>query len=802
MDPDPAGGAAGSDQEDLTPAQRRERRKIRNRVSARLHRERQKEHMDRLETLLKEKDAALAAQKDGAATAERELRRQLEELREHNDALRRRVSELEAEHSAFDAAVSEMDGITVPVAGDGPDAAAVGDVADLLQHVKVFRSPAYGAVAAPAATARSAASSDGYGTTTTAASGTDDSGDSSGDSDQEQGDTEDADVIIAAVPGGPAGLAPAAPLSSPLEPLSRRGPIARQRSLGAADTEFFAQLDDIELADLSGLGEEGIMDIDAELEAVAALDGSSSVALPLPLPSPVDGGHSGGGGGDGGGRGRRGAGGVALFGLMSVFTIFGSGPFAPAVAPIWSRFGHLAGAGSAAVDHNSSGPDGVGRVLVAAPPPGAEQHAVSLPLHNNGSAALWASREMWGSDADVRRRHGGGGGGRRGDSIGGSVGGGREWVLSPLESEPRRWRNMGGGSGAGSPWRYREAAQLFGPDAWLLGEAGRVDCNVSHHILPKGGGAARLRGMVQPPPGQERRHRRAATAAAGSAAVGAVKPWRPLHHQAVVGEVGGGGAGAAVGRDLIAKEVDVYRPPGGCGGCAGGNQRALAAAAAAAAAAGGASCDKDGWVRGTTLPEKGSAGTLGTSYMFCPQAYGVMSPGLVPAPAKATYRRGGGGGGSGAGGSGSSGRAADAAVETVRSEAAVARVITTTAAVGGRDRGDSDDGVSSGSDVVSHALVAAMPPPLHHGTGHGDAPGSGGAQGEYLLLLVPSGAVDWGERSGDMRHAFNATASNENADTDGSGGGSGGNGGGSTGWLEIGCQVLNARLVRDVHFSV
>lgn len=62
-------------------------------------------------------------------------------------------------------------------------------------------------------------------------------------------------------------------------------------------------------------------------------------------------------------------------------------------------------------------------------------------------------------------------------------------------------------------------------------------------------------------------------------------------------------------------------------------------------------------------------------------------------------------------------------------------------------------------------------------------------------MLVPSSALDWGSSSLAVRAALNASSTPE----PGSSGGVGEEDGGA--WVEIDCQILNARVVQDVSFS-
>ena len=79
-------------------------------------------------------------------------------------------------------------------------------------------------------------------------------------------------------------------------------------------------------------------------------------------------------------------------------------------------------------------------------------------------------------------------------------------------------------------------------------------------------------------------------------------------------------------------------------------------------------------------------------------------------------------------------------------------------------------------------------------TSDGGAAAVAPAADQYLMLLVPSASVDWGRMSEGMGSSFNSTAGSSNSGT--------GNTQPSEGWLEIGCQVMHARLVQGVSFAV
>lgn len=59
-------------------------------------------------------------------------------------------------------------------------------------------------------------------------------------------------------------------------------------------------------------------------------------------------------------------------------------------------------------------------------------------------------------------------------------------------------------------------------------------------------------------------------------------------------------------------------------------------------------------------------------------------------------------------------------------------------------------------------------------------------------MLVPSSALDWGPSTLAVRAALNGTTAQDT---------SGGGGGEAMSWVEIDCQILNARLVQDVSFT-
>jgi len=64
-------------------------------------------------------------------------------------------------------------------------------------------------------------------------------------------------------------------------------------------------------------------------------------------------------------------------------------------------------------------------------------------------------------------------------------------------------------------------------------------------------------------------------------------------------------------------------------------------------------------------------------------------------------------------------------------------------------------------------------------------------------MLVPSSALDWGPSTLAVRAALNGTTTSVDGSTTAGGEGEAG----ATSWVEIDCQILNARLVQDVSFS-
>jgi Basic region leucine zipper len=149
------------------------------------------------------------------------------------------------------------------------------------------------------------------------------------------------------------------------------------------------------------------------------------------------------------------------------------------------------------------------------------------------------------------------------------------------------------------------------------------------------------------------------------------------------------------------------------------------------------------------------------SYLYCPSAHGMMGPRMIAHAARAAY------------------------AETPPAAAAAAATSTPGA-----------KGVPSAEALAERAVVLQQYPHLRGGGGASDAsqggvPSSADASSvppadQYLTLLVPSGSVDWGRMSEGMS-SFNSTAAE---------------GGASEGWLEIGCQIMHARVVQGVSFTV
>jgi Basic region leucine zipper len=145
------------------------------------------------------------------------------------------------------------------------------------------------------------------------------------------------------------------------------------------------------------------------------------------------------------------------------------------------------------------------------------------------------------------------------------------------------------------------------------------------------------------------------------------------------------------------------------------------------------------------------------SYLYCPSAHGMMGPRMVAHAARAAY-------------------AAPPAAATSTPSAKTT--------------------VPSAEALAERAVVLQQYPHLRGGGAASGASqqGTGGAADagsvtpadQYLTLLVPSGSVDWGRMSEGMS-SFNSTAAE---------------GGASEGWLEIGCQIMHARVVQGVSFTV
>jgi Basic region leucine zipper len=148
------------------------------------------------------------------------------------------------------------------------------------------------------------------------------------------------------------------------------------------------------------------------------------------------------------------------------------------------------------------------------------------------------------------------------------------------------------------------------------------------------------------------------------------------------------------------------------------------------------------------------------SYLYCPSAHGMMGPRMIAHAARAAY-----------------------------AEAPPAAAAAATSTPGAK-------GVPSAEALAERAVVLQQYPHLRGGGGasgasQGGVPASADAGSvapadQYLTLLVPSGSVDWGRMSEGMS-SFNSTAAE---------------GGASEGWLEIGCQIMHARVVQGVSFTV
>lgn len=62
------------------------------------------------------------------------------------------------------------------------------------------------------------------------------------------------------------------------------------------------------------------------------------------------------------------------------------------------------------------------------------------------------------------------------------------------------------------------------------------------------------------------------------------------------------------------------------------------------------------------------------------------------------------------------------------------------------------------------------------------------ADAEFLTMLVPTSALDWGPSTLAVRAALNGTTNDASTTA-------------AMSWVEIDCQILNARLVQDVSFT-
>ncbi|CAM9742050.1 unnamed protein product, partial [Choristocarpus tenellus] len=203
-----------------------------------------------------------------------------------------------------------------------------------------------------------------------------------------------------------------------------------------------------------------------------------------------------------------------------------------------------------------------------------------------------------------------------------------------------------------------------------------------------------------------------------------------------------------------------------------------------------------------------------SSYIFCPKAYGMMSAGMIDRASKAAYdfhhpgaRPVTGPVMNPLGLRATHGRIGEnVKVNVVGSEhhdntaphraaptnEPLVDVDSSLALVASSSNTLRGDGFELGSGRNGRGTGASGRGDGHGRGGHGGgfSGGSGGNRGgvsgsraEYLTMLVPVGSLDWGKSSWDIRTVLNST--NE----------------GETGWVEIGCEVLSARLVRDINFS-
>eukprot|EP00752_Nemacystus_decipiens_P011557 g10263.t1 len=397
------------------------------------------------------------------------------------------------------------------------------------------------------------------------------------------------------------------------------------------------------------------------------------------------------------------------------------------------------------------------------------------------------------------------------------------WLFHPVEAEPWRWRATAARERRG-PWVWERALNLFG-------NAGIVsDHPVGGHDTPCNDDVVGVYSKEEGGEDEDEEGRGDGYQETYGKELDLF--YRGVDHddglgRRIPGDGGGGGGGGSVGG-------------GGARGGRRGGQEIVAGA---------------GTTPGGLPPER-------TSYMFCPEAHGMMSGGMIERASKATYDYHHPGarpcpaaaaGASTVGDDGAlhgsgqvkvnvidprhhhhqqkerlrllaaagdtsadlSGPGADAAAAAAEAHALVpshANVNVELDRLGmglndgvffSSDR-DGREALGEGRDASSRPPQRRGPTPIHgavnagpQGNFHEGLRHSPSADAEFLTMLVPSNALDWGPSTLAVRAALNGTATDDASATAGGGGG----GGEAMSWVEIDCQILNARLVQDVSFK-
>ncbi|CAM9342845.1 unnamed protein product [Ectocarpus sp. 13 AM-2016] len=408
------------------------------------------------------------------------------------------------------------------------------------------------------------------------------------------------------------------------------------------------------------------------------------------------------------------------------------------------------------------------------------------------------------------------------------------WVFHPVEAEPWRWRATAARERRG-PWVWERALNLFG-NAGFGNDHPRGDNDAGCHedvvgVYAKRTGRPSYTPIAPPPaisnPIDEDVQQQQQQQLSGKE----LDLFYNLDNNAdTAGD--GGIAGYA------------SRSPGGGGGGQRG-QGGRHGPTATAAAAGGSR----GVGAGAGLPSDR------TSFVFCPEAHGMMSGGMIERASKATYDyhhpgarpcpagRGGEGGVPQDRDSEFHGGAGEVKVNVINPRRERLRLLAADTQVqphaedphaavdaaeylalvsssnanmdvdGGGEiyfgsAGD-EGGAAFGEGVDdSNRPRRRGPAPMHHRgpsgaaspqrgfhAGGGDYLQSPSSDSEFLTMLVPSSALDWGPSTLAVRASLNGTG-----DGDGGGRATGGSSSSSSSWVEIDCQILSARLVQDVSF--